>query len=189
MRNVSMSFLCSSPEANSWPSLFPLYPFCFCPAIFVVFAIILACVQYFLFCLRTLDVIRLTANRSSAVSVARTVWSTHAWLVLVVWIVVWTSSKEALLSASWLLSACSLRPWWLGSVVSFSGSLSITWGSPSAVASTTAACAGAGHLLAFLFVCVIILIIRRCVVWSFFFISSVIVHMPEAQRSDGRRRA
>ena len=46
------------------------------------------------------------------------------------------SSKEGLLSASWLLSSCSLRSWWLGSVVSFSGSLAGSWGSPSAVSST-----------------------------------------------------
>ena len=47
-----------------------------------------------------------------------------------------------------------------------------------------AACATAGHLLVFL-VCVIILIIRSCAVWSLFFISSVIVLVPEAQGSDG----
>ena len=33
----------------------------------------------------------------------------------------------------------------------------------------------------------IILINRRCVVWSFFFISVVIVHVPEASRSDEER--
>ena len=50
---------------------------------------------------------------------------------------------------------------------------------------TLAACAAAGHLHVFLFVSVIILILRRCVVWSFFFIASVIVHVPEAERSYG----
>ena len=33
--------------------------------------------------------------------------------------------------------------------------------------------------------CVMILIIRRCVVWSFFFVSSVVVNVSIAWRSDG----
>ena len=37
---------------------------------------------------------------------------------------------------------------------------------------------GAQHPVC-LFLCMIILVIRRCVVWSFFFMSSVIVHVPE----------
>ena len=87
-----------------------------------------------------------------------------------------------LLSASWLLSSCSLRAWWLCSVVLFSGSLLGSWSSTSAVSSTLAECADAWPLPVFLCVCMIILIIRRCVVWSFFFffITSVIVHVPEA---------
>ena len=68
------------------------------------------------------------------------------------------------MSALWLLSSCSLRPWCLGSVVSSSGSLSGSWGSPSAISSTLLACAAAGHLPHLLFVCMILLIIRRCVV-------------------------
>ena len=58
-----------------------------------------------------------------------------------------------------------------------------SWGSTSAVLSTLAACAAARPLPVFQFVCMIILIIRRSVVWTFF-ISSIIVHVPDAQRSD-----
>ena len=59
-----------------------------------------------------------------------------------------------------------------------------SWSSPSAISSTLASCAAAERLPEFLFVCMIIPIIR-CVVWSFFFVSSVIVHVPGAWRSDG----
>ena len=40
-------------------------------------------------------------------------------------------------------------------------------------------------LYLFFFFGMIILNIRRCVVWSFFFISSVVVHVPDALKSDG----
>ena len=49
----------------------------------------------------------------------------------------------------------------------------------SSATSTFAKCAAARHVPDFP------LIIRRCVVWSFFFISSVIVHVPDPYRSDG----
>ena len=55
----------------------------------------------------------------------------------------------------------------------------------SAVTSTLAACAAAQLVPDCLFVCMIILIIRRRVVWSFFFTSSVIVHVPDTWRGDG----
>ena len=42
---------------------------------------------------------------------------------------------------------------------------------------------GCGTFAVVLFVGVIMLIIRRCVVWRFFFISSVIVHVPDAWKS------
>ena len=52
----------------------------------------------------------------------------------------------------------------------------------SATSSLFAACAAARLLLGFHFVWMIILIIRCCFVWSFFFVS-VIVHVPDAQKS------
>ena len=80
---------------------------------------------------------------------------------------------------SWCLAVILPASRVLDSVVSCSGSLSGSWGSPSAVSSTLAACAAAGHLPVFL-VWMIILIIRRCVGWSSLFICSVIVNVPEA---------
>ena len=131
------------------------------------FAIILACFQYVLLCLKIHDMIPFAGNKSSALSVARTLQSNRG-SSSSSGSSFGTSSTEGLLFAAWLLS-CSLGSWTLGSVVSSSGSLS------GIVSSTLAACAVVGHLHLFLFGCVI-----RCVVWSFFFISSVIVHVPEA---------
>ena len=102
-----------------------------------------------------------------------------------------TPSKEELQSASWLFFSCSLGSCGLASVVSFSASLSGGGVRCRRPRRTFAACAAAGLFLGFIFVCLIILIIRGCVVWSLFFINSVIVDVPEAHKRDGaplRRR-
>ena len=97
-------------------------------------AIIFACLQLAL-SENIHDVIPHGAKRSSAFCFALVMQSTHSFssssgLIL---------SKEGLLSASWLLSLCSLRSWLLCSVVSCPCSLSGSWGSTSAVTSTLAA--------------------------------------------------
>ena len=112
----------------------------------------------------------LAADKSSALRVALVMSSTHgcsssSGLSSEI------SSKQVLLSASWLLSSCSLRSWLLCSVVSSTGARSGLWDSMSAVRLRHAQLRDL--YLFCLSVCLIILIIRRYVVWSFVFISSV----------------
>ena len=97
-----------------------------------------------------------------------------------------TSSQEVLLSASWLLSSCSLRSRGVGL------SRVVLWLAAGVVGLVVDDCVdvrgvcGCGTcFLIFLFVCMIILIIRRSVIWSFSLFSSIIVHVPEVWRRDG----
>ena len=85
----------------------------------------------------------------------------------------------------WSSCGALLKEGLLTSVVSSSGSLCGSGDSTSATSFTFAACAAPVPVLAFLFVWRIILSIRRGVVRSFFFISTVIVHVPEAPRRYG----
>ena len=84
-----------------------------------------------------------TVKRSSALWVARTMYSTPGSSSSST-STCGTLSKDGLLSASWLLSSCSLGSCGLASVVSSSGSLSGSCGSSSAASTTFVDVSGRG---------------------------------------------
>ena len=91
------------------------------------------------------------------------------------------SSKQGLLSVSWLLPLCSLRSWWSCRPLFAVGVMGLDVGGDVDAR---------GMRSCVTFTCFSIYLfdhhhLRPCVVWSFFFISSVIVHVSDAQRSDG----
>ena len=112
--------------------------------------IIVACLQCILFCLTIHEVIPVAASKSYCSHCA-----VDPRCQFVFRVVVWNFVERVV--AVRFVAAFFLLIGVLGGWVQSSSS--------SAISSTLAACAAAGYLHGFLFVCMIILIIRRCVVW------------------------
>ena len=141
----------------------------------------LICFPFILLCLRINDVSPFAANKSCAWWVARTMKPTRGSSSS-------SSSSFGTTSKGRSMSASSAFCLIVGvlevglSRVVLRLAVGVV-GSSSATSSTFAACEAVEHLGDVLFVCMIILLVCRCVVWSVFFIPSVIVHVREARRS------
>ena len=139
-------------------------------------SIILARFRCILLCLSIQDVIPFAADKSSALRVARTMWSTYESNVSSA-----SScgmlSKEEVISPSCTISSLSLRSCGLATVVSSFGSLSESCGSSSATFVHSRRSQMRNLFLSSLFVCMTILVFRRRVGKRFFFICSSIVQI------------